>query len=430
MKIIKRIIPIILVTLLFGCSKEETLVRTQIEIAGFEENSLLSEYILTFNESQNEYEVVYTLFDYSEDSQTKLMIDMVGGRGPDLVSWGKFYDKTLTSSDVFLDLRAYVDSKIYTTSTQDTYAYNIINSFRTSDELKVLVANYKISCMALLSENLVEIDTWNIDSLIEYYNQRDDNMVLFMGETKQDVLAYMLGASLDSFIDWETQSTAFDSESFQKLLVFCNEFPNSLEFDDSISIRNMYQQGNILMYPLIMSSVFDVTTTNAIFGDNSIDFMGYPTESGSALVCAPLDQAFSVNSQCENLDGVYQVLDGILSSEYQSNLSTGYPVLNIVLEEQLEEASSISYDPEGNPIVKAQVLFEGETPEYIYQITPADGVDLKKLINNVSSSSFTNLELIHIIFEESDAYFQGDKTVEDVMNTIKNRADLYIKEQY
>ncbi|MFI3237618.1 MAG: hypothetical protein R3Y47_06250 [Lachnospiraceae bacterium] len=413
--------------LLTGCRQEEALEKQHIEVSGFEENTQLSEYIYLFNESQDEYEVEFTLLEYSEDAFTKLMIDMVGGKGPDLVSWGKIYNKTLTASDVFLDLSAYMDDRI---GTKDEYASNILNAFQTSDELKVLVASYKVSSMALLAGDLAKIDNWNIDALMEYYMQREDDTVFFMGETKSQVLAYLLGASLDSFIDWEAQSTSFDSDSFQKLLAFCNEFPSALEFDDSISIRNMYLQGDILMYPLKMSSVFDVTTTKALFGGENVAFMGYPTEDGSALVCEPMDQVFSVNSQCESIEGVYDFLDGILSYEYQSNMESGYPVLNTVLEESLEAAMESTYDSEGNQVVKDQVRFEGEEAENIYQITQSDADELVELLGEVVTSSFTDLELMQIIYEEADAYFHGDKTVEDVTETIKNRADLYIKEKY
>ncbi|MFI3212890.1 MAG: ABC transporter substrate-binding protein [Eubacteriales bacterium] len=413
-------------TFLYGCGEEETVGREQIEIVSFSTNQQLSDYIYEFNIQQTKYEVVLTPLELTEETHTKLMIDIVGGNGPDIVNWGTSYNKILTAGDAFLDMSEYVNTHL----SEEMYAINILNAFSVGEELKVLVANYNVSTMALLSENLMEIEDFNVDTLVEYYNAREDDMVLFMGETKMQVLAYLLNTSLDTFIDWESQSTTFDSETFQKILMFCNEFPNQLEFDDSISIREQYLEGHILMYPLTLTSVCGITTTKEIFGEQAISFIGYPTADGSEMICEPVENAFSVNSQCENLEGVYLFLDGIMGYEYQSTISYGYPVLNSVLEEQIEAAKEIEIDFEGNQVAKEQVRFVGEEAEDIYQITNEDADELRSILRGVSNSSFYDFELMQIVYEESEAFFQGEKTVEDVVKTIQNRSSLYIREQF
>ncbi len=417
---------IIVSSMTHGCSKVEEEERKQIEIASFTDNPQLTQYIYEFNDQQTEYEVVLNKLELTEESHTKLMIDIVGGNGPDIINWGVSYNKTLVAGDAFLDMTEYMNENLL----QEEYAYNILNAFTIEDELKVLVANYRVSSMALLSQNLKEIENFNIDALIEYYDTCEKNMVFFMGETKNQVLAYLLGASVDSFINWEDQSTSFDSKTFQRILEFCNRFPEQLKFDDSISIRTMYLEGNILMYPLILSSEYDITTTKAIFGGKEIEFMGYPAEEQSIMVCEPIENAFSVNSQSEYVEGVYIFLDGIFSYEYQREMKTGYPVFNTALDEKIEDALQIEFDSEGQAIAKAEVRFQGEEAEEIYQIAEVDGDQLKQILTGVTASAFSDSELMQIIFEESDAYFQGEKSVEEVVQIIKNRADLYMREKY
>ena len=68
--------------------------------------------------------------------------------------------------------------------------------------------------------------------------------------------------------------------------------------------------------------------------------------------------------------------------------------------------------------------------EYMdYLVSEEDIGEVRKLIENVTIASSGDPALFAIIEEEAAGYFAGDRSMEDVLNTIQNRASTIVNEK-
>ena len=76
------------------------------------------------------------------------------------------------------------------------------------------------------------------------------------------------------------------------------------------------------------------------------------------------------------------------------------------------------------PVVKQQVIFEGEEPTDIYSITGEQG---ERLLLNASSQ--TDRRIYQIFLDEAANYFGGAKSLEETADVIQARVSMYVAEK-
>ena len=63
-------------------------------------------------------------------------------------------------------------------------------------------------------------------------------------------------------------------------------------------------------------------------------------------------------------------------------------------------------------------------------MTDADADSFYALIDRVKNSTLYDTQMLRIISEESQAYFNGDKTAAEAARIIQSKASIYLAEQY
>lgn len=70
---------------------------------------------------------------------------------------------------------------------------------------------------------------------------------------------------------------------------------------------------------------------------------------------------------------------------------------------------------------------DGEAFETAYYAATQEEVDaVEKLIFSIAKSETVNQEVLNIIMEEADAYFNGQKSLDEVVGIMQNRVQLYL----
>ncbi len=414
-------------------TKEETKQKEQVTLAVFREDALLAQYVQEYNAAQSDYEVVIenqlilgevTL----QEAISNLLIKIASGKGPDIVSWGSFYTPAYVTNEAFLDLSEFVG-----TLSEETYAKNILEAFALDNGLYVLVPEFKVGTIALKDAELDEMSGWNVQALMDYYENREEGSILFPGETRLSVFGYLCSGSIGQFVDWSEGTCNFEQDSFLRMMEFSNGFSDTLQFDEDTSLKALFSEGRALLYPLTLSDVFGTCRVETMFGDNKVAYMGYPIEGQSGNVAEIAGYAFSINALSKHTEEALDFLTGTLETNFQEKL-TALPVSRTLLQSYIEEAMTVEYRVNGDgveePVAKEQVHFEGEEPVYIYQISEENAADFWELIDSVELSSVIDRTVYGIILEEMDVYFSGEKNAWEVMGLIQNRVQLYMQEQY
>lgn len=367
-----------------------------------------------------------------EQGLTKLQIEIAAGEGPDLIDFGGHYSNRAVASGMAENLYPYMEAN--SAFKQEEYFENVWDSFAIGQNLYAMPTEFSLRSLATLKESVGELNSWDARQMQHIYENRPSG-ILYPGETKLDVFAFLCYKTMDTFIDWDQGTCQFDSEEFKNLVRFSNLFPETLIMANDYSALDAFSSGQALIYPLYLGDIYGITEARMIFGNNEITFIGYPVEndiSGNLIDCGNRSSMLAISANSKNKELAWDVLKTVYSEEFQRRVNS-FPMRKDILEERLEDGMQIKYetDTEGKEIMKpmAEIVFEYEDPIPIFSITQEDKEALLQIIEYAEVSTAVDEELCAIFTEEIGAYFSGEKDVETVVDIIQRRASIYVSEK-
>lgn len=431
---------LILVTTLSACGRseeeqDEGQTEEQAEVlvlAAFDQSPYLRRQVELYNQSQDDYRIEIQQYERSgkpeEDGVLRLQREIVSGNGPDLIDFGSGY----TTSDI---VGKY---------TEDLYAYlgdegrkacfdNILTAFSYQEGLYAVPLGFILKSFAGRTENLEGRSSWTIREMLECFRGQDKERLLYPGAFKLDVFATILTGSMEYYIDWETGECAFDGEEFRDVLEFCNGFSDHLEIEEDFSVKKAFLEDKALLMPVRIDNVYDICEEELIFDGQEVTFIGFPVEADSGTMIESCGPVLAVSIGSRHKEAAWEFIRRCLDGPAQRELPSGFPVCRSVLEEQLEEAMKTEYGTDENgmehPVVKHQVLFEGEEPVDIYSITQEQADRLLALLESACSCSQTDSIIYQVFLDEAGSYFSGDKGLEETVDVIQARVSMYVAER-
>lgn len=434
MKRIFLLFAIIVLMFLTGCSsqkaKEE---KTTLVLASFGYDKQLQEQVDMFNQTHVDCKIEIQQYARSEqvegDGIKKIQREIVSGNGPDIINFGKGYLLTDIIGEYTEDLFPYLEKN------RGDYFTNIWDAFSYNGGLYAMPIDFSLNTYVSRRSVVGERGSWTIEELIDCYikekDKKNDTLTLYPGETKRDVFGTFLSGNVGNYVDWENGICDFTSDSFIRLLEFANGFPDSLSITDDFSPMQSFANGETLLLPLYISTIYDICKPEFILKED-VAYVGYPSgdKDGTVIEAGTLMLAISVGSK--NKDLAWEFIAQFLEESYQECLTSGLPVLKRALEKQLSVAMTIEYieNVEGKevPKKKAEIVFEGEEPILIYQISEKQRNVLWNIIESASKGNAYDSLLHGILLEEADGYFKGEKDLDEVVKVIQNRASLYVQE--
>ena len=182
-----------------------------------------------------------------------------------------------------------------------------------------------------------------------------------------------------------------------------------------------------------IQTVYDICKVEHIFGNQEISIIGFPTEGICGTMAQPAGSVLAINQNSMYKEEAWEFIQYCLSESCQEELSSGFPIRRSVLEKQLEQAQKIEYETAEDGmqklVAKHQIIFEGEEPIDIYCITEEQRKCLLYLIEDVEMSSQIETKIYNIFLEEVDAYFIGEKSLEETVDVIQSRVSVYVNEK-
>lgn len=407
---------------------------TVLKLATFDLNKDLLGQVAAFNEVNDQYQIQVEAYQRSEvleeDGIAKLQREIMNGNGPDLIDFGSSYSTSDVTGGYTENLFPYL--KRETEKNGEQYFENVLESFTQDGKLYAIPTGFGLNTFAGNSEMLGERDTWTIRELRETWENAPEGTVLYPGETKKDVFGTLLFGNLDYYVDWNRGTCRFDGEEFADMLEFAGTFPGSLRITDDYSAKKIYDEGGALLYQVRIRKVYDICDADVVLGEH-VNYIGFPVKEDCGTVITATNQMLAISISSEHKEAAWEFIAGFLAEDYQRNLSGGLPISESVLEDILQENQEIQYaaDADGNtvPIVKEEILFEGEEALPLYQITKRQAMSLLKLTKEAAMNSNADLTLYGIVLEEADAYFAGDKTLQETCKVIQGRAEMYVAER-
>ena len=380
------------------------------------------------------YEVVAQdiLFDAETDEETydlqvkaammnMLSVDLLAGEGPDLITGAMEY-RQLNDPEMLLDLASDVDIP-------DVYG-NVMEYAKIGEALYQVPLSFYLEGILVDRADVTEGQIgFDFDSYNAYVsgpcNGRDPNRMTkltFMCTCLAEMSAtFQAGGGYD-----------YNSDEFAQVASFVNGQILPDELEDRV-IQETWTPGMEDPYASAYVSITSgrelLGATQGRIGEQVV--MGFPSNEPRGLLI-DVNESIAVSAATEYPDQCRAFVRTLVGDEMQSLFATcsGVPV-----NKTAQEEACISFAERHDRYLDA--LSEYYTQQDLVNFgKPLSGVDAEELssamdeyVANASGLRITDAAVELIVREEIQPYFAGQKSVEDCMEIIENRVDLYVNER-
>ena len=373
-----------------------------------------------------------------DEPLTRLTLDILSGKGPDLVIWGASgYSPSAASGKLMENLYDYMEAD--EDFIIEDYYENIMEAFELSGELYILPSGFSVETVCGQAEEIGTdrgvTEGWEMSEMIYAFENSPHAQWLTLNNSKGLIFRFLCNGCIGNFVDWETGECSFDTQSFVELLELSDTFPDSLTIEEDFSYFQTLQSGKVFWEPVIVTESWRIANQRICFGDVKILWPGYPVadgekELGGGVAC-PYGESFSICKGSSHPEAAWDFIKSYFTEEAQNEVS-GIPLLRSVSEERIREALTVEYETvEGSrrEKVKYRVIAEGEEPIELICITEEDAEIFRSIIENTHRSYSNDSGMMDIIMEEAEAYFKKGKDAAAVADVIQNRVSMYVSER-
>ena len=403
--------------------------------------------VVKFNRAHDNVRIIvkdYSEYNTEEDYSaglTKLTTEIMAGNVPDLLDLNQLPYKQMAAKGFLEDLYPHIDAD--PAMNRGDFFPNVLKAMEVNGGLYEISSGFSVETLVGAASVVGDTPGWTYD---EYYaalaSMPEGCTPMELWYTKESVLNNVLYSNLDSFVDWTTGKVNFESDEFRQMLEFVNTFPTDVNWDDeavTASTEERIRSGQQMLTSAYLYSVDSLLYNDMNFGGKST-YIGWPGSSGVGS-CMQLGSAYGMSSTCADKEAAWEFLRTFLTEEGQKD-NYNIPTNKKVFEKRLEEWMTPQYlkDADGNFILdengeKIQEPRGGwsnsEDGEmhYIYSMTQEQADEVMNIIESCTKLSNYDTAIYDIVYEQAQAYFAGQKSIEEVMRLIQSKANIYVNEQ-
>lgn len=421
--------------------------KEEIVIGTLYNNQEVQAAAVDFNKKNDKYRIVIKNYidesNWDENSYetaiTNLKNDIVSGTNcPDIIELSQLNDeRALAAKGVFEDLNPYLE-KSELVSRED-FLESVLEGFSYDGKLLSIPRTFDIQTLVGKTSVVGDKMGWSLTDMMECV-KKYPKAELLEGFQKSTVLYLALMFNEGSFINWEKEECDFNSEEFKQVLEFANQFPSEYDWesnDRSGWIEDLQNNATLL----VDTSIYDlqeIQIYEAQFGE-PVTFVGFPTVDGSAGCMMYAQTRYAMISKSNHKEGAWAFIESYLAND-NDRYSWGIPSKKQEFEDMITEMTTPEYlldengepvlDENGEPITTsggASMSMDGWEYEY-HMPTLEDAQILRDLVEAAKPMNSVNEEIVTILAEEAEAYFAGEKSVDEVTDIIQSRIQIYISE--
>lgn len=415
-----------LATLEWGVLGEtESLYIGAINTTAYNEEAIL------FNQRHPEYLV--RIRDFSNDDPkdlglTQLQLSLVNKDAPDLVQiWNRETFLNYGRKGWLESLTPYVEKS--ENIDMDDFIPHVRDTMTVEGELYCLPSTFNVSTLVAPVSAVGDRSNWTIEEFLDFMEEYPN--ALFSSNTrKEDVSARKVGVltaalhrGLEGFVDSEHGKVDLNNERFRGLLTRIN----GLRIDESEGAvsgdaERRIEEGQVLLSEKSLSCLDAICQWERIYGE-PVTLIGYPTaerESGGGRLM--VSQPLGIVSKSRHKDAAWCYLEeSFLKSS--AEIEEGFPARQEGLEKLIAQEQkpgngngnySAGFDENGN---RGNSYLSRRHTDMIWNA-----------INTAVADDPVLQSIMHIIREETSFYFSGTKSLDEVIEVMESRAELYFNE--
>jgi len=426
--------------------KDISKYREVVTIGTRYEDEWLDAMLAGFNDSNYQYYAVqeslatetvispdHFRYSWGADEQAKLESELANGGGVDLLE-GDCISSHYIEKGYLEDLAPYLEQ-----SGIDILDYFPI-AFENGQEgagIYRAMLTLSMSGFRIKEEVLGNRMEPSVEDLMDCLLNYSEPSVLCENWNCRGVLQFLLAGSEDLWgcVDWENKTCDFENDFFVKALEVSRLYGD--EYTLLPALGEMYNHKSFYKY--INEEQLELAEEV---------YIGYFFDDG-CHPWMPGATSLSINSNSQCKDGAWAVIEYLLSEEAQTQKwltdedgerleERQYPVNiyafeAIVLLEQ-EETALLEYTLYGDKktIEKAgyapyrDMGFDKEAYRARYNLKDADVEEIRNLMYELHSRPGRPVEILGIVYEEAEKYFNEEKSVSEVCESIQEKVQSYL----
>lgn len=402
----------------------------------------MSDIVCSFNDSQDEvFVAIDTSYTFDEDMwvsayfepgatasdisaiTSQLAVDLMAGDGPDIL-YGAFDYSELNSSNCFVDLMPYMNAGGYMDNT--TFFSNMFACSQSDDGALYQVpisAGVSGLTMPYVSEDTVGFTFEEYESYL--YNDWNGRDPLGWDKSQLEYFIKCFDAMSDCFI--VNGQVNLDNANFYELAEFVRDNVFDRSPDDEPGefyepIENFRPSADEYWAAYVILGFY-----NSYCPTDYVTMYGIPSSDGRGPRFRTFD-SLGITTSCDNTDMAAEFIQYALSYEAQS-LFRMTSVRRDVVEEAMYQSVRINeaeiqrellYDPteaEGHIITISESAVPGAMEVY------------SVLADSLSGTVAGDSDIHAVLYEEMGAYFAGDRTLEELIPIMEDRAQTILDER-
>lgn len=396
--------------------------RKELVIATLQSDPYLQQLATDFNNSQTEYYVkVQKLADATgsdpEDAMTRLNALLLTEDAPDML-WlqNVNYRENLAEKGYLADLRPFLEKS--EKLSEDDFYPEILSYGSCGDLLYTIPYQFSLGTLAVPDSLWERGAGWTYPEMVEYLRDLEEYRPF---REFWLMKMWLFNYNLDYFYDEEKGEAYFDSADFRTLLEYmkdCHDGESQTAQEDRV-FHVEYFTMNSLQY---------LYSEERERGEKLL-LVGFPTRDGSPRSNISGSMEVAIVHSCEDKEGAWRFMESYLSAYPKQSMFPQYGIwsnrntMQAIIDKELPlfGLNKVEYkDEEGNVIAT----------DFSEHLMNQAGVDaFLETLANYRKSPGSSSEVRGIVYEETDAYFEGQKSVEEVMDVIQNRVTLMLRER-
>lgn len=396
--------------------------------------------VIEFNKTSETYRI--TLNDYSQYSTTddymsgytRLNNDILAGNTPDIIVIDQNMPvDSYIAKGVLADIYDFLDED--EELNREDYFQNIFDAYSVDGKLYSIVPDFYVQTVVGKTADVGSEPGWTMQELKQVLATKPEGTNIFESDTTRDgIMWYVMMMALPQYMDMETGKCSFDSQGFMDLLEFLKEFPTESDpgaYEDPDywnNYQSQWRDGRTLLVVQTITEARDlIQLAHGTFGE-PITFIGFPTESGNGSVINA-NNRYAISAKSRNKAGAWEFMRYYFTDEYQ-NESYYMPINKEIWMEHAKQAMErYSWtDENGEVHYEDYTTWIGDTSIVIDPLSQEEVDALYEFVCSLDTAYYYDEDIVNIINEEAEAFFAGQKSVEQVAEIIQGRAQIYVDE--
>lgn len=413
-----------------------------IEIVVLDENKDLVEAVTAYNRKNTGYRV--SVINYNDKGGEESLLRDISSNliSPDLYCLPQSDTmRYLVKNDMVIDLYPFLDAE--TTYTKENLIGAIKNTYTVNE--KLIALPIYITIETIIGDKNIVGDSWDVRKMLEIANTQKSDEYLSYNLYREDALSLLLGTNFEeSFIDWHDYS--FDKELFSDVLNYVISLPLKEDRPKLNQISEKYQGYATGKY---LTSIYTYTSISSILGDQvyfspaNISRVGYPTSDGyNGSVITDQTDSFLISKNCSIPNEVWDFIKLNIESSKPLEMAAFYyiPVWKNLFWEAVDSTfemeffcnhtGGITAMPYGSIELEPDGSFNGNTG--VKTIMTNDiAISFLTWLDNIGTpvtNTGNTKEIKEIITEETSALWSGICTVDQCVDRVYSRVQLWLSE--